>query len=139
MSSQGPELRDTPSPPVGVRVVAACLAVYGMQSLGGAFQLFPLWLDAARNHRYGNMSFVWLELVSAIAAFTAAYSLWRQRRWARIPALVVVLLAMATLCLIAGFGIGDVGGGSAWLAAGVLLLLAFALSAWFLRYIWRHT
>jgi len=124
---------------VGVRVVAACLAVCGVQSLGGAVRLFPLWLDAARNHRYGNMSFVWLELASAIAAFTAAYGLWRQRRWARIPALVVVLLAMVTLCLIAGFGIGDVGRGSAWLVAGVLLLLAFALSAWFLRYIWRHT
>jgi hypothetical protein len=139
MSSKAPELRDTPSRPVGVRVLTACLVVYGVQSLAGAVRLFPLWLDAARNHRYGNMSFVWLELATAIAAFTAAYSLWRQRRWARIPALVVVLLAMATLCLIAGFGIGDVGGGSAWLVAGVLLLLALALSVWFLRYIWRHT
>jgi hypothetical protein len=115
------------------------LAVYGVQSLGSVVQLFPLWLDAARHHRYGNASFVWLELVSAIAAFAAAYGLWRQRRWARIPTLVVVLLAMATVCLIAGFGIGGVGSRRAWLVVGVLLLVAFALAGWLVRYVWRHT
>jgi len=139
MRSVASELRDAPPRPVGVRVLAACLAVYGVQSLGSVVQLFPLWLDAARHHRYGNASFVWLELVSAIAAFAAAYGLWRQRRWARIPTLVVVLLAMATVCLIAGFGIGGVGSRRAWLVVGVLLLVAFALAGWLVRYVWRHT
>ena len=27
--------------------------------IGGVVQLFPLWLEAARRHQYGNESFVW--------------------------------------------------------------------------------
>ena len=133
------ELRHAPPRPTGVKLLALCLAVYGVQSLWRAAQLLPHWIDSARHHRYGNVSFVWLELVSAITALAAAYGLWQQRRWARVPALVVVLLAMATLCLIAGFGIGDTGGGRAWLAAGAMLLPAFVLAGWLLRYLWRHT
>ena len=139
MTSKAQDLPEHPSRPVGVKVLAACLAVYGLQSLGGVVQLFPLWLESARNHRYGNELFVWLELVSAIAAFAGAYGLWRQRRWARIAVVVVVVLAMTVLCFIAGFGIGDVGNGGAWLVVSILLLLAGALSVWFLRYVWRHT
>jgi hypothetical protein len=122
-----------------VRVLAVCLAVYGVQSLGGVVYLFPHWLDAARHHRYGNESLVWSELASAIAAFAAAIGLWRQRRWARAPILVVVVLAMATLCLIAGFGIGDVGSARSGFVVGVLLLVAIALAAWLVKYVWRHT
>jgi hypothetical protein len=139
MNPKAPELQYTSSQPLGVKVLAICLVVYGAQSLVGALQLFPMWLDAVRHQKYGNESFIWLELTSAIAAFTTAYGLWKLRHWTRISALIVVFLAMTTLCLIAGFGIGDVGGGSAWLFVGVLLLLGFALSSWFLRYIWRHT
>jgi len=130
---------DHPSRPIGVMVVAACLAVYGLQSLAGGVQLFPLWLESARHHRYGNEAFAWMELISGVAALAGAYGLWRQRRWARFAALVVVLLAIASLCLIAAFSIGEAGGGSAWLVAGTLFLLAGALSVWVLRYIWRHT
>ena len=130
---------EAPPRPTGVKMLAACFAVYGAQSLGGAIQLFPRWLDAARSHRYGNMSFVWLLLVSAIAALAAAYGLWRRRRWARVPTLVVVVLALAQFFLIAGFGVGGVNGGGAWVAVGALLLVALVLAAWILTYVWRHT
>jgi hypothetical protein len=139
MNSQTSALRDASSRPVGVKVLAACLALYGVQSSGSAVRLFPLWLDAARHHRYGNASFAWLEIVSAIAAFAAAYGLWRHRRWARIPTLVVVILALATVCVIMAFGIGGVASIGVWLVSGILLLLAFLLAAWLLRFVWRHT
>jgi len=139
MRSPASQSQEGPSRAARVRVLAVCLAVYGVQSLVGAVQLFPQWLDAMRHHRYANVSFMWMELVSAIAALAAAYGLWRQRRWARIPTLVVVVLAMTQLCLIAGFAVGDVGSARVWLAVGVLLLLAFVLAAWLVRYIWRHT
>lgn len=134
-----PDLRNGPSRPMGVKWVSVSLVLYGAQSLAGAIELLPMWLDGVRTHHYGAVPFLWIELALAISALTTAYGLWRQRRWARLPGLVVTLLSMAVLALIAGFGIGEVDGGGAWLRVGVLMLLAIALSAGFLRYLWHNT
>jgi hypothetical protein len=120
-------------------MLAACFGIYGAQAFAGFVQLFPLWLDAARHARYGNLSFVWVELVSSIAAVAAAYGLWRQRRWARTPTVVVVVLATVTGCWIVAFGLADVANGRVWFVVGVLALVALVLAAWLLRYVWRQT
>lgn len=138
MKSGTPKLRDVPRP-IGMKVMSACLAIYGLQSLGGVIQLFPMWLNAARNHQFSSVPFIWVELALAITALTSAYGLWHHRRWARIPALAVAVLTVAVLLLISGFAIGDVGGHSTWLVVVFLLILALALSIWFVRYIWRNT
>jgi len=134
-----PEKRNSPSRPIGIKVLVICMALYGLMSFGGVVQLFPLWLDAASHHRYGNMSFVWVEFVSALSALAAAHGLWHRRRWARVPTLVVLVLALATACLISGFGVGGVSSLRARFVVAALLLLGFALAALLFKYVWRHT
>ena len=89
--------------PKRLTILAALCAVYGVQALAAAIRLFPFWLAAAREGRYGSGSFAWLELGSAVSGLTAAYGLWQRRRWARVPFLVCVLLGIATLILVSLF------------------------------------
>jgi hypothetical protein len=102
-------------------------------------RLFPQWLAAAKHHRYGNMSFAWVELLSAVSQLAAAYGLWRGRRWARIPFLVAALLGIATIGLVTMFGVGEAGGQRGWVLGVVFMALVVAAAAGLIRYVWRST
>ena len=128
-----------PSRPSGIMWLAILCAIFGLQSVVGAMRLFPLWLAAAKHHRYGNMSIAWVELLSAVSGFAAAYGLWRGRRWARIPFLVAALLLVATIGLITMFGVGEVGGQRGWVMGVVFMALVVAAAAGLIRYVWRST
>jgi hypothetical protein len=125
--------------PVGLTVLAVVSAVMGLQSFFVAIGLFPLWLAAARQGRYGNEGFVWVELLSAASALAAAYGLWRRRRWTRIPFLIGMTATLGTWYFIAAFGLGDVGTVRTGLIMGLLLVVPLAVAGWLVRYVWQHT
>jgi hypothetical protein len=132
--------RAVPAPrPPGIIWLAILCAIFGLESLVGAMRLFPLWLAAAKQHRYGSMSLAWVEVLSAVSGFAAAYGLWRGRRWARIPFLVAALLLVATIGLITMFGVGEVGGQRGWVMGGMFMALVVAAAAGLIRYVWRST
>jgi hypothetical protein len=128
-----------PSRPSGIIWLAVLCAIFGLGSLAGAMRLFPQWLAAAKHHRYGNMSFAWVELLSAVSQLAAAYGLWRGRRWARIPFLVAALLGIATIGLVTMFGVGEAGGQRGWVLGVVFMALVVAAAAGLIRYVWRST
>lgn len=123
----------------GIIWLAVLSALFGLESLAGAVRLFPQWLAAAKQHRYGSMSFAWVQLLSGVSGLAAAYGLWQGRRWARFPFLVAVVLVIATIGLITMFGVGDVGGPRAWVPGVVFMALTVAVAAGLIRYVWRST
>jgi len=125
--------------PVGQSILAALCAVYGLQSLAGAVRLFPFWVAAAKQGHYASGAFAWVELVSAGTALMAAFGLWHRRRWARFPFLACVVLGLATLTVIALFGVGEAGGTSAGVFVGVFAACALAIAGWLTWYVWRST
>jgi hypothetical protein len=128
-----------PTRPSRIVWLAILCAIFGLESLVGAMRLVPLWLAAAKQHHYGNMSIAWVEVLSAVSGFAAAYGLWRGRRWARIPFLVATLLLVATITLITMFGVGEVGGHRGWVMGVVFMALVVAAAAGLIRYVWRST
>lgn len=127
------------SRPIGPIILAALCAVYGLQSLAGAIRLFPFWLAAAKQGHRGSGAFAWVELLSAVSALMAAYGLWHRRRWARLPFLVCVVLGLATLSVIALFGVGETGGTSAWVFVGLVAAVSVGIAGWLTWYVWRST
>jgi len=127
------------SRPRGVAILAALLALWALGALSGFTVLFPVWLAAARQHHYLSGSLAWVQLLTALSAFGAAYGLWHGRRWARMPAALLVASALGTSILAAAFGSGEAGTREAWLTVGVLFVILLSLSSWLLRYVWRNT
>jgi hypothetical protein len=125
--------------PSGITWLAVLCAIFGLQSSAGAVRLFPLWLAAARQHHYGSMALVWVELLSAPCSLAAAYALWRGRRWARVPFLITAVLCIATVALITIVGVGEVGGQRGWVAGVVFMALVLAVAVGVIRYVWRFT
>jgi len=128
-----------PIRPPGITWLAILCAIFGLESFAGAVRLFPQWLAAAKQHRYGSMSFAWVELLSAVSGLAAAYGLWRGRRWARFPFLVAAVLVITTVGLITMFGVGDVGGQWGWVPGVVFVALTVAVATGLIRYVWRST
>jgi len=125
--------------PTGVIILAVMLLLEAVESLWGFVALLPYWLASAQQHRYASGAYAWVELITGLSALGAAYGLWRGRRWARIPFLILVAVAMGTFVLIAAFGIGEGGTRGPRLLVGLLLLIMLALALWLTRYVWRHT
>ena len=123
----------------GIIWLAILCAMFGLGSLAGAVRLFPLWLAAARQHHYGNMSFAWVELLSAVSGLAAAYGLWLGRRWSRIPFLAAAVLVIVSIGFITMFGVGEGGGQRGWIFGVVFMALVVAIAAWLIRYVWRST
>ena len=129
-----------PSPrPSGLSLLAILSAVFGLESLGTAVRLFPVWLAAAKQHRYGSVTYTWVAVVAAASGFAAAYGLWRRRRWARVPFIICAVLAIATAGVITMFGLGDDGGSLGWVVAGLSLGVLVAIAGWLVRFVWRST
>jgi hypothetical protein len=128
-----------PSRSSGIIWLAVLCAIFGLGSFTGAKRLFPLWLAAAKQHRYGSMSIAWVQLLSAVSGLAAAYGLWRGRRWARILFLVAALLVIATIGLIIMFGVGEAGGRWGWVMGVLFMAVVVAAAAGLIRYVWRST
>ena len=120
-------------------ILAVLLLVGAAGSLRGFAVLFPGWLDAASRRQCGSGSFAWVELVAAAASLAAAYGIWRNRRWARFPFVVSVLVWLGTTAYVVAFGVAELGGVGVRVAAGLLLLVTLAVAGLLTRYVWRHT
>lgn len=125
--------------PTGISVLAVLCAVFGLQSLATAVQLFPLWLAAAKQHRYASMSFTWVALLGAVSGLVAAYALWRGRKWGRIPFVVSATLAVVSVGLITMFAVGEGSGVWACIVAGLFFAVVIAVAGWLVGYVWRAT
>jgi hypothetical protein len=134
-----PDPATPPTRPLGLSIVAALCAIFGLQSIMTAVRLFPEWLAAARQHNYTSMSFTWISLTASVTGFAAAYGLWYGRRWARIPFVASALIVVATVGFITMFAIGEVGGPSGWVTGVVLVVITIIVAAVLVRYVWRST
>ena len=123
--------------PLGIRLLAILCAVFGVQSLATSVRLFPLWLAAAKLHHYGSVSFTWVGLLGAASGFSAAYALWRGRRWALLPFVVSAVLVITTIAFITMFGVGEIGGEWAWLMVVLIMLVPIVIAVWLIWYVWR--